>query len=232
MCNPGGNGCNNILCRRFEVPAKELVREFFRSDGRVVLVPAEADTVGRWFLKTILFVAHPEARHSVVEYGLPSWKCPPPCLYRWMTNGQEPPSDLSLLVSRRREPSPNDPSPRYIELPTLVAAGVERICEVQVVGFRGLELTLVYHPGWRIEHPQVAEGKAIRLWPPDPSVSVDLAALEPVSPRDTRFVDGPILELTPGALEGDLPLLSTGLDMFELMRSPLVFMAAAPRLAS
>jgi hypothetical protein len=117
-------------------------------------------------------------------------------------------------------------------LPTIESDGIETVCEVQVIGFHGLELTLVYHPGWQVSHPQVPEGRAIQIWPAS-SDRVDLAALVPVSPRDIRFVDGPLFHLGPGGFEGiTLPPLSPETDMFELMRNSRVLGGAAPRLAS
>ncbi|MCA1703984.1 MAG: hypothetical protein LC808_12250 [Actinobacteria bacterium] len=149
-----------------------------------------------------------------------------------MVDEREPPSDLSLWVTRLRSTRPDDLPPRYIELPTFVSDGIETVCEVQVIGFHGLELTLVYHPGWQVNHPQVREGRAIQMWPLS-SGRVDLAALVPVSPRDTRFVDGPLFHLAPGGFDGiTLPPLSPEMDMFELMRNSRVLGAAAPRMAS
>lgn len=232
MCNPDGRGCNAKLNRRFEVPAKELIRALVRLDGRITLSPIDARAVGLWFLKTILLWAHPEAHHSVFEYAPRRWAAPPASLYAWMIDGQDPPADLSLWVTRPRSPRPDDPAPRYIDLPTVECDGTDTVCEVQVIGFHGLELTLVYHPGWQVNHPQVPEGTAIQMWPPS-SHRVDLVALVPANPRDTLFVDGPLFHLAPGGFEGTtLPPLSPETDMFELMRNSRVLGGAAPRLAS
>lgn len=43
------------------------------------------------------------------------------------------------------------------------------------VGVFGLDAAIVWHPGWPIEHPLVAEGGAAVLWP-NP-VAIDFAAL-------------------------------------------------------
>jgi hypothetical protein len=32
-----------------------------------------------------------------------------------------------------------------------------------------LDVELVYHPGWEIEHPLEVDGRAARLWPRDSS---------------------------------------------------------------
>ncbi len=82
MCNPGGKGCNWTLNRRFEDPAKELIRELVRLEGRVVLPPAEARIVGYWFLKTLLLWAHPKAYDSVFERRTEPLRATPrrPCI--------------------------------------------------------------------------------------------------------------------------------------------------------
>lgn len=54
------------------------------------------------------------------------------------------------------------------------------------IGIRGLDVTVVWHPGWPIEHPLVAEGRAAVLWP-NPGV-IDFEALGEVREGDVSFM--------------------------------------------
>ena len=49
---PVCSACNSILSRRFEQPAKPLIRSLMDRDGNVVLSGPHAMDVARWFLKT------------------------------------------------------------------------------------------------------------------------------------------------------------------------------------
>lgn len=55
-------------------------------------------------------------------------------------------------------------------------------------GIRGLDITIVWHPGWPILHPLVEDGRAAQLWPSP--VDVDFGALPELHPRDFSFVEG------------------------------------------
>lgn len=61
-------------------------------------------------------------------------------------------------------------------------------------GFRGVNVTIVWHPGWKIEHAQLDEGRVVRLWP-EPAV-LDFAALPEINPREFQFVDASIAEIS------------------------------------
>jgi hypothetical protein len=86
-----------------------------------------------------------------------------------MLEGTDLPADLAVFATRRslfaevvawRGPA------RRIELP-----GYVRVCNrglrfmSREIGIRGLDITMVWHPGWPIAHPLAAEGRAAVFWP-------------------------------------------------------------------
>jgi hypothetical protein len=58
--------------------------------------------------------------------------------------------------------------------------------QTSVAGIRDIAATVVWHASWRILHPLVEEGRAVKLWP-DPS-PVDPAMLPEVHPDEFRFL--------------------------------------------
>src|SRR5699024_10938756 len=60
-------------------------------------------------------------------------------------------------------------------------------------GIRSLNIELMHHPGWCVEHPLEVEGRAVRLWPP-PNHSVDIAKVPTVGNHSLKWVEG--FELT------------------------------------
>lgn len=163
--------CNGILERRFETPAKDIVRQLFARQGIISLDDDEAKRVGLWVVKTLLLQAHPEARYAdpVVERYAKRWKqeeCPPRRFFDWLVDGSEPPDGLSLWVFRTDEG--DDDRGRadcYIPLPDVTADGMH-LCFVSLQrSWHGLDTTLIVHPGWRIDHPIERDGRAVRLLP-------------------------------------------------------------------
>ena len=76
----------------------------------------------------------------------------------------------------------------------------------------------MHHPGWEIEHPLEAAGRALRLWPRTADTEADFASLPPVHSKDMSWLKGPTLHLLPGALgSANLPPLSPSFDPTELL---------------
>jgi hypothetical protein len=59
---------------------------------------------------------------------------------------------------------------------------------VREIGIKGIDVDIVWHPGWPIAHPLVEQGRAVQLWP-DP-ISTDFAALPEVHPGEFGFSVG------------------------------------------
>jgi len=87
-----------------------------------------------------------------------------------------------------------------------------------VPGVLFLDVSLVYHPGWEIEHPLELDGRALRLWPRAADAEADFASLPPVHPKVMGWLKGPTLHFLPGALgSANLPPLSPSFDPMELL---------------
>lgn len=123
----------------------------------------------------------------------------PPEWLDWMRTGATPPDGFSVFVSRRgtQDPGEFNGERRRIILPRVVVDGAELRFMSRAFGVRGLEVVIVWHPGWLILHPLVSEGRAALLWPT--VTSVDFKGLPEVHPREFMFVDGSIGQMRFGA---------------------------------
>jgi hypothetical protein len=210
--------CNGLLALTFEEPAKPLIRYMFARGGDAVFNHVKAEVVALWFLKTWLLLAHPDATNPAPDVDFPRWRSVSEDLWTWMVSDQPPPDGLSLWVTKRDDRGLIDHPTRYIPLPVVVADREEIEFQVQRVGLGwprskspagGLDVSLVYHPCWEIEHPLEREGRALRLWPHNQGGPADFAALPPVDPNDTTWVKGPRLHFFPGTFGSSrLPPLS------------------------
>jgi hypothetical protein len=200
---------NAALDRRFETSAKPVIRRIFESEGSLTLSAVEARTAGTWFVKTWLLLAHPRARPSHPEFMPSPWTPVGSDLYGWMVTGQPLPDGLSLWLTRgNRQPSGRS-KPRRIPLPTVRADGAEIEFQSLQFGLRSLEISLVYHPGWAIDHPLERERRAVRFWPLATAEPIDLSALPSVGPNDTNWLKGPRVGFKPGTYRhAALPPLS------------------------
>lgn len=209
-------GCNNKLNKRFEQPAKEIIHRLF-SDGSTDLASNEMHRAGLWLLKTCLLLVHPEARQRARDWiPLPRWNLTtiPSDIYSWMVNNQSPPVGLSVWISQVRDPEPGEPPSRQVLLPTVVADGCSTQFQGNRCAIRFLGIDLVYHPGWAIEHPLEADGRAVRMWPCSGSSTVNIAGLPAVSRQAIAWATpGPEVHFAPGMYEeANLPPLTTEMD--------------------
>ena len=80
----------------------------------------------------------------------------------------DPPDGFTVYVSRR-DPLSHVPwtGPVHrIELPSYVMDGYRKVRFMKrEVGIFGVDAAILWHRGWPIEHPLVAEGRAAMLWP-------------------------------------------------------------------
>jgi hypothetical protein len=91
-----------------------------------------------------------------------------PELYSWLISDRSPPVGLSAWAFRHEQDSEvhevSLPVQR-LELPIVVADG-------RIIPFFSMDLTLklvnvtlVYHPGWRLHHSPAASGIVTQIWP-------------------------------------------------------------------
>lgn len=227
--------CNNTLNERFEKPAKSIIKRLFADVSTVILNPNEAHIAGLWLLKTWLLQAHPAALYgSVPSVVIPQqWDLTmvPDDLYSWMVNDQPPPTGLSVWITRMRNSLPDDPAGHRIMLPTVIADGRTIQFQARRHGVQSLDVSLVYHPSWPIEHPLEADGQAVRMWPRSGG-SVNIAELPAVNPRTMAWATGPDVYFEPGVYgKTNLPLLRAEMD-WTFQAVPGVFGVAAPRLGA
>jgi hypothetical protein len=226
---PSCDDCNAQLNRRFEMPAKDLLRALFDRRGNITFDEREASVVGLWFVKTLLLQAHPQARYSdpIVERHVElhdlRWTPPEECpeaFYRWMVTGTVPPEGLSLWVFRTDESNDDAGESQFrVPLPIVTADGDTVAFNCFQLSLHGLHVTVVVHPGWPIDHPLERDGRAVRLWPH--TGPVDLRRLPLLSRRTITWVRYRA-KLRDGALRSpDLPALSASthsLAMLQLTR--------------
>jgi len=201
--------CSSALSDRFERAAKPVVEWVW--GGGLRLRPAEARTFVAWVLKTWLLSAHPAAQVADPRSSLPRFELSkvPDDIYGWLGEERQPPAGLSLWVTRSGERSA-EPEPRYrIPLPTIAADGQTVLFQtftsrLELDEAGALEIDLVYHPGWEIEHPLEPEGRAVRLWPRDGRRTLDLGALPVLHVREVAWSRGPRLVFAPEAYRGEL----------------------------
>jgi hypothetical protein len=174
--------------------------------------------VALWFLKTWLLLAHSAARESDPGVIPARWDSGSDDLYSWMVTNQPSPTGLSIWVTRRAEEGPEPAVTQHIPLPTVIADDRTIQFRAKRAGVLFLDVSLVYHPGWGIEHPLEAAGRALRLWPRAADAEADFASLPPVHSKDMGWLKGPTLYFLPGALGSiNLPPLSSSLDPMELL---------------
>lgn len=196
---PMCSDCNNRMDAKIEHLAKPVIRKLIPHSADhawPTLSADEAAAAGRWLLKIGLLWFHPEAVHDQPQVqndrNLSRFKVADiePEWLEWMRKGTEPPASFTVFVSRRSLLAAVAPwlgGTRRIELPRFIHVDENR--ELRFVsrsfGIRGLDVTMVWHPGWPIQHPLVAEHKAAILWP-NP-VAVNFSALDEVHPDEFLF---------------------------------------------
>lgn len=188
--------CNEGMNVHIEVPAQPVIRKLMPKSPRhtwPTLTADECAAVGRWFLKVGLLLSHPRAQHDnplVERYrGAPRRGTVPLDHLTWLPTCSPPPEGYSVFVQRRQWFGDVGPWPKptaLVGLPTVCVAGEVFHFMARHVGIRGLDATIVWHPGWPIAHPLVEQGRAVQLWP-DPT-NTAFATLPDVHPSEFGFV--------------------------------------------
>lgn len=223
--------CNGILNRRFENPVRDVVRRLIPIDSNhtwPVLSSEEVVSLAKWMLKVGLLLKHPETRHDdraqaelaeqwTVEQAVP-------VLYDWMINGQDPPDGLTVYM-QIRDPGAAEVYSPPIPMPTVITDAGAVVFVSTIVGVRGVDFPIAYHPGWTLSPAAVAEGSTIAIWPP-PLRSIDVGAIPPSASGSIRFIGGGRIEFRPGVYGTPaVPPLTDGFNMLDLVESGLAVMA-------
>lgn len=195
--------CNHLLEKRFETPAKEVLKRLFAADGQVVLTAEEARLAGLWFAKTWLLLFHPEARYANTRVNdeavrFASTEMPPAEFYSWLTENSPPPEGLSIWAHRAGVAS-RERAKYVVPVPRVTTEGRTIQFVEGHIGLHGLTVTLVIHPGWPLEHPLERDGRAVRLLPSTGEADVDLTELPLLWPHIINW-RGCSLELKPHLL--------------------------------
>jgi hypothetical protein len=194
---PMCESCNAQLNRTIEQPVKNIARRLIPwSEDHVwpSVTAEEAAVLARWYLKIGLLSAHPEAVHDnphvARDPDLPRFASMESEWLDWMREGSPPPDGFSVFVTRRAVADGKrwDGERARIFLPHVRVGSRDLRYASRSFGIRGLDVTIVWHPGWPIEHPLVEAGRAAQLWP-NP-VDVDFGALPELNPREFSFVEG------------------------------------------
>jgi hypothetical protein len=203
---PACTPCNGLLNRTIEEPAKPIVKRILRnadSSDELVMTAHECAALARWVLKVGLLSAHPAADYDHPglqrDIEVPRFSAVRREWLDWMRDETAPPEGFSVFVTRTgRHGASVDPAVKQrIVLPRLVVDGADACFMSRSFGFRGLNVTIVWHPGWPIKHAQVDAGRAVRLLPAP--YEVNLGAVPIVHPQELAFWDGSIGQLAVSA---------------------------------
>lgn len=166
--NPSGQGCNAKLARRFEDGAQSLSLDLWEAAFRSSCQSGEALSVdevhpaGRWFLKSLLLLFHPERIEWFDRIQDPERRLSDaPTLWRWMVDDQLPePDDVHLWVTAAPEDDPIEVDRGLFawEEPGLGQVQ-QRLIELEIAGLR---FTLLYHVGANLRLP---ESPGVQFWP-------------------------------------------------------------------
>jgi hypothetical protein len=196
---PACEDCNAVLDTTIEKAGKPVVRRLLGhgdSHDELMLSPDECAALARWLLKVGLLSVHPAADYD--HPGLQRDQDLPRVLtvsaewLEWMRTGSAPPVEFSVFITRRNlRGEDSEPAlKQHIVLPRLVVDGKDRNFMSRSFGLTGVNVTIVWHPGWPIAHVQADAGRAARLWP-DPE-EVNFGSLQQVHPKELAFLDGAV----------------------------------------
>lgn len=178
---PVGPECNGILDRRFEKPAKDLIRAMLLEEAS--LSGDQLVTIGLWFVKTWILLAHPALVVSDPGFTMTHWEPWDPRWEDWMMSGLEPPDGLSAWLTKV-DHNETAESPRYIDLPLGSVNRDGAAAFLIDFGIGEMTVSVLYHPDWKIKHPLEDDGHAIRLWPEVTAESFNYSALRLVRRRE------------------------------------------------
>lgn len=195
--------CNSALNKHLEEPAKPLVRTLLNhgdSPDELFVSGAESTALACWFLKVGLLSAHPARRHDLPamdrDQNVPMLREVRAEWLSWMTTGESPPDGFSVFLTRRElngDACLGSGDQQWILLPRVIVDQRDLGFMQRSFGFTGVNVTIVWHPGWPIAHPLAASGRAVQLLPREHLFN--FGSLPKVNPKELQFVDGSIGEI-------------------------------------
>jgi hypothetical protein len=202
--------CNDRLNERFEDLTAEPVMRLLTQD-EPSLDAAQTRLAALWFLKTWSLLSHPRSEYQPsTPAPTVRWHGVPQSVWSWTVQDEDPPAGLSAWAFRHRQEgdgSESSPTAR-LELPRVVADDMDQQFYVHDLTLERINVSVVWHPGWPIEHPAAAAGEAMRLWPLAAGATID--RLPELHQRPIRWATGPVLRFLPDTYDGTLPPLTPG----------------------
>ncbi|MCD2191606.1 hypothetical protein [Actinomycetospora soli] len=194
-------------------------------DGEPIAAGGDARQVRLWLLKTWLLLAHPAAEYKdpLLADAIAPWHSAPAELYTWLVDETgEPPASLSAWAHRYEPPYRQDVNVPVIVLPNVRTGSQTWTFECFELSLQTVNVTLLFHPGWPIDHPGELEGTVVQLWPADLEVEIPVLPQSnhrPVlwrpSPWRLTFRDGTYRRET-------VPPLRAGTEPADLVRHLLL----------
>lgn len=205
--------CNDRLNRRFEglkaEPALRLV-----SQDEPALDVEQTRLAALWFVKTWSLLSHPRTEYQAsTPAPTVRWDGVPQSVWSWTVRDEELPVGLIAWAFRHRQDGDRGgttPTAPRLELPRVIADGVDQQFYVHDLTLERINVSVVWHPGWPIEHLAAAAGEVLQLWPLAPGTTID--RLPNLNHRPIRWVTGPVLRFLPGTYDGTLPPLAPGVS--------------------
>jgi len=224
--------CNDRLNQRFEdrkaQPAMRLL-----SEDEPVLDAGQTTLAALWFLKTWPLLAHPRTEYQAATPAPTArWDGVASSVWSWAVRDEDPPLGLSAWAFRHRQDGDGDeppPSAPRLELPHVVADGVAMPFYVIDLTLELVNVSVVWHPGWQIEHLAAAAGEVLQLSPLPVGTTID--RLPDLDHRPIRWATGPVLRFLPGTYDGTLPPLTPGVPPSSQVTDRLESADAGPSVA-
>jgi len=224
--------CNDRLNQRFEdrkaQPAMRLL-----SEDEPVLDAGQTTLAALWFLKTWPLLAHPRTEYQAATPAPTArWDGVASSVWSWAVRDEDPPLGLSAWAFRHRQDGDGDeppPSAPRLELPHVVADGVAMPFYVIDLTLELVNVSVVWHPGWQIEHLAAAAGEVLQLSPLPVGTTID--RLPDLDHRPIRWATGPVLRFLPGTYDGTLPPLTPGVPPSSQVTDRLESADAGPPVA-
>lgn len=201
--------CNDRLNQRFEgLKAQPALRLITQDEPG--LDAEETRLAALWFVKTWSLLSHPRTEYQAsTPAPTVRWHGVPQSVWSWTVQDEDPPAGLSAWAFWHQQDGDREatrPTAPTLGLPRVIVDGWEQQFYVHDLTLECINVSVVWHPGWPIEHPAAAAGEVLQLWPLAPGAIID--RLPMLDHRPIRWATGPVLRFRPGVYDDTLPPLS------------------------